>query len=59
VEAHRVARYLGSHIFQLIGSQMAVRSTLRAGHASPPPQILLQAESTPQGHSAAVRIRQV
>jgi hypothetical protein len=36
MEAHRVVRRRGSHIFLAIGSQMAVRSALRAGRPLPP-----------------------
>jgi hypothetical protein len=41
VEAHRVRRRQGSHIFYAIGSQMAVRlSVLRAGRPLPPGRFL-------------------
>jgi hypothetical protein len=37
MKTHRVARRRGSHIFQTVGSQVAVRSALLAGHPLPPP----------------------
>jgi hypothetical protein len=51
-QAHRVVRRRGCHIFQTVGSQMAVRSALRAGHPLPLQEdswypFLLEAESTP------------
>jgi hypothetical protein len=40
MEAHRVVRRRGAHIFYKIGSQMAVRlSVLRAGRPLPPGKI--------------------
>jgi hypothetical protein len=41
VEAHMVVRRRGSHIFKTIGSQMAVRSALRAGRLLPPGRFLV------------------
>jgi hypothetical protein len=42
VEAHRVVRRRGSHIFQTIGLQMAVKlSALRAGRPLPPGRFLV------------------
>jgi hypothetical protein len=42
MEAHRVVRRRGSHIFYTIGSQMAVRlSALRAGRHLPPGRFLV------------------
>jgi hypothetical protein len=41
-EAHRVVRRQGSHIFQAVGTQMAVRlSALRAGRPLPPGKLLV------------------
>jgi hypothetical protein len=62
MKAHWVVRRRGSNIFQTIDSQMAVRlSVPRAGRPLPQEDswysFLLEAESTPQGHSAAGRIR--
>jgi hypothetical protein len=40
VEAHRVVRRRGSHIFQQIGSEIALRlSALRTGRPLPPRKI--------------------
>jgi hypothetical protein len=60
MEAHRVVRRRGSHIFYTISSKMAVRlSALRAGRTFSPQEswysFLLEVVST-QGHSAAGRI---
>jgi hypothetical protein len=56
-------RRRGSHIFQTIGSQMAVRSALRADRPLPPRKIpgthFCQRLSRPQGHSSAGRIRYI
>jgi hypothetical protein len=41
VKAYRVVRRRGSHIFYTIGSQMAVRSALRAGRRLPPGSFLI------------------
>jgi hypothetical protein len=54
----------GSHIFQTVSSQMAVRlSALCAGHPLPPRKIpgtrFCQWLSRPQGHNAAGRIRSI
>jgi hypothetical protein len=62
VEAYRVVRRRGYHIVDTIGSQIAVRSVLRASCALPPRKI----PSTGwyrlgqlQGHSAPGRIRKI
>jgi hypothetical protein len=60
MEAHRVVRRRGSHVFQTIGSQMAVRlPALRAGRPLPPGIFMLQRLSRPQGLGAARRIRSI
>jgi hypothetical protein len=42
METHRVVRHHGSHIFQTIGSQMAVMlSALHVNHPSPPERFLV------------------
>jgi hypothetical protein len=41
VEAHRIVRRRGSHIFKTIGSQMAMRSALRARHPLAPGKFLV------------------
>jgi hypothetical protein len=62
VEAHRVVRRRGFHIFKTIGSQMVVRlSALRTGRPLPRRKIpgthFCQWLSRPQDHSAAGKIR--
>jgi hypothetical protein len=63
VEAHRVVRRQAPIFSRQIGSQMAMRSALRAGHPLPPRKIpgtyFCQRLSRPQGHSAAGRIRSI
>jgi hypothetical protein len=64
MEAHRVVRYRGSHIFYTVGSQMAMRlSALRAGRPLPPGRFLalfsVKSLSRPLGHIAAGSIGQI
>jgi hypothetical protein len=64
MEAHRVVRGRGSHIFQTIGSKMAVRlSALCAGRPLHPGRFLVlisvKGWVDPQAYSAAERIRSI
>jgi hypothetical protein len=63
MEAHRVVRRRGSHIFETIGSQMAVRlSALSSLFPLPPGRLLVLISvrlNRSQGYSAAGRVRSI
>jgi hypothetical protein len=55
MKSHRVVRRRGSHIFQTVGSQMAVKlSALRGGHPLPPGRFLVLISVRGCVHSEAI-----